>query len=311
MSEAISMEDRDGVIWIDGRLVPWRDAKVHLLSYTFQHGFGVFEGVRAYQSALGTAVFRLQDHTDRLFASAKILGIEIPFNRADINGAHCAVIKANELASCYLRPVVYYNGKAVGVSAAANGVHVAIAAWEWNDYLGRSACDDGIRVKTSSFTRHHVHAALVKAKANGHYINSGMAVAEAKRVGYDDALMLDTQGFVSECSTSNIFVVRNGRIATPDRATILEGITRDTMMVLAAERGWVVEERRITRDELYAADEVFVTGTAAEVLPVIQLDHATIGTGAPGPLTKALQEDFRAAVTGRSPSRHHWLSVVE
>jgi branched-chain amino acid aminotransferase len=305
------MEDRDGLIWLDGKLVPWREARVHILSYTFQHGFGVFEGVRAYDGALGTAVFRLLDHTERLFESAKILGIKIPFTSAELNEAQLAVIKANGLTSCYLRPVVYYDGRVMGVSASTNQVHVAIAAWDWTDYLGSSAQEKGIRVKTSSFSRHHVNAAMVKAKANGHYVNSGMAVAEAKSLGFDEAMMLDVHGFVSECSTSNIFVVSKGRIATPDRTTILSGITRDTIMVVARERGLEVEERRITRDELYVADEMFVTGTAAEVTPVVQLDHALIGSGVPGPLTKTLQNDFHSTVTGRSPSRRDWLTVVE
>jgi branched-chain amino acid aminotransferase len=305
------MEDRDGVIWMDGQLVPWRDARVHVLSYTFQHGFGVFEGVRAYEGALGTAVFRLSDHTDRLFESAKILGMEIPFTPEELNEAQLALVKAGGLASCYLRPVAFCDGKTAGVSARGNDVHVAIAAWEWKDYLGSSAQQNGMRVKTSSFSRHHINAAMVKAKATGHYINSGMAADEAKRMGFDDAMMLDTYGFVSECSTSNIFVVSKGRIATPDRTTILQGITRDTMMVLAQERGFTVEERRITRDELYVADEIFVTGTAAEVTPVVQLDHAVIGQGSPGPLTKTLQEDFRSAVAGRLPSKQHWLTAVE
>lgn len=305
-----SMEDRDGLIWMDGRLVPWREARIHLLSYTFQHGGGVFEGVRAYSGALGTAVFRLSDHTKRLFNSAKILGMVIPFSKEQIDTAQLETIRENSLKECYLRPVVYYDGQVMGVSAAGNNVHVAVAAWEWNAYLGAEAAEKGIRVKTSSFNRHHVNTAMGKAKANGHYINSMMAVMEARQLGFNDALMLDTNGYVAECSTSNIFAVKSGRISTPDRTAILEGITRDTVMTLAQEYGFAVEERRITRDELYCADEVFVTGTAAELAPVVELDGRVIGEGEPGEITGSLRRAYFDVVTGRDESKHHWLTPV-
>lgn len=306
----MSMEDRDGFIWMDGTLVPWRDAKVHMLSYTFQHGAGVFEGVRAYDGSLGAAVFRLQDHTRRLFDSARMLQMPLACTLEEINAAQLDVIRANGLKHCYIRPVVFYDGKVVGVSAAGNGVHVAIACWEWDAYLGAEARDNGIRVKTSSFARHHPSAVLGKAKANGHYINSMLAVMEARRLGYNDALMLDGSGHVAECSTSNIFMLRRGILSTPDRAAILEGITRDTIMQLARERGLAVEERRITRDELYTADEIFITGTAAEVTPVVELDGLTIGNGRSGETTRMLQQAFADVVEGRDAAKHHWLTPV-
>lgn len=305
------MEDRDGLIWVDGELVPWRDAKVHLLSYTFLHGAGVFEGVRAYAGTQGTAIFRLEDHTHRLFASARILQMSLPYSKTELNAAQRELVRSSGLDACYIRPVAYYDGKVVGVSAQGNGVHVAIAAWPWDNYLGESAQRDGMRIKVSSFSRHHVNAAMGKAKANGHYINSMLAAMEAKQLGLDDALMLDPHGYVAECSTSNVFLMRNGRLSTPERTAILEGITRDTIMVLAAERGLAVEERRITRDELYCADEVFVTGTAAELTPVIEIDGRRIGAGAPGATTRMLQAAYRDAVEGRDPSKRHWLSPID
>lgn len=306
----MSMEDRDGVIWLDGALVPWRDAKVHVLSYTFQHGAGVFEGVRAYAGALGTAIFRLQDHTDRLFDSAKILGMRIPFSRDEINRAQLELVAANGGNECYIRPIAYYDGKVMGVSATGNEVHVAIACWGWSDYLGAEAARKGIRVKTSSFCRHHVNSSMNKAKASGHYINSMMSVMEARQSGFEDALMLDAQGYVAECSTSNIFMLRRGKITTPEPTNILEGITRDTIMTFARDRGLPVEERRITRDELYCADELFVTGTAAEVTPIVELDGRKIGDGSPGKITRSLQKNYRDAVTGRDRNRRHWLTVA-
>lgn len=305
-----SMEDRDGVIWVDGDFVPWREARIHMLSYTFQHGAGVFEGVRAYAGALGTAIFRLRDHTIRLFNSAKILQMQIPFTLEQVEAAQVETVRRSGLPQCYIRPVCYYDGTAVGVSASGNGVHVAIAAWEWNDYLGGSAQREGISVKTSSFNRHHVNSTLGKAKATGNYINSMLANAEARQQGFDDALMLDTNGCVAECSTSNIFVVQGRCISTPDRTAILQGITRDTAIELARERNYKVEERRITRDEIYCADEVFITGTAAELTPVVALDNRVIGTGKPGPVTLEIQTAFKAAVEGRDPNRHHWLTPI-
>lgn len=307
----MSMQDRDGYIWSDGELIHWRDARVHMLSYTFQHGAGVFEGLRAYRGAQGTAIFRLHEHTERLFDSARLLQLNPPFTPERINQAHVETVRANGLRQCYMRTNVYYDGQVAGVSAIGNQVHVFIAAWEWEAYLGGTAASKGIRVKTSSYNRVHINSTLRKAKANGHYINSMLAIQEAKQVGCDDALLLDTQGYVAECSTSNIFVIRRGVIATPERTTILEGITRDTVMTLAADRGLMVQERRITRDDVYCADEVFVTGSAAEIVPVVELDHRRIGSGTRGPMTSMLQAAFLDAVTGKDPKHLDWLTPVE
>jgi branched-chain amino acid aminotransferase len=275
-----------------------------------QHGAGVFEGVRAYDGAGGLSIFRLQDHTDRLFDSAKILQMPLPFGKDEVNQAHIDVIRSNGLETCYLRPVAFYDGQVVGVSAQGNGVHVAVAAWEWAAYLGPQAQTCGIRVKTSSYCRHHINAAMVKAKANGHYINSMLAVQEARQQGFNDALMLDAHGYVAECSTSNIFVVRRGEIATPEKTAVLEGITRDTAIALARDMGLQVVERRMTRDELYCADEIFVTGTAAEITPMVELDNRVIGSGRPGPVTTAIQAVFDDAVHGRDRRYLHWLTPV-
>jgi branched-chain amino acid aminotransferase len=306
----MSLEDRDGHIWLDGALIPWRDARVHVLSSTFQHGAGVFEGTRAYATKMGTSVFRLQDHIERLLASAKILQIPLQINRDHLYHAHLDVIRANNLSQCYLRTNVYYDGKVPGVSAQGNAVHVSIAAWEWNAYLGSEAALRGVRVKTSSFARPHINSCMHKAKANGHYLNSMLAVHEAKQQGFDDALMLDTQGCVAECSTSNIFLVQKNNISTPDRSSILEGITRDTIMILAKERGFQIAERRITRDEVYCADEVFITGTAAEITPVVELDNRKIGAGSRGPVTERLQVAYSGAVTGAAVPHTQWLTLL-
>ena len=306
----MSMENRDGYVWWDGELVPWRDARLHILSYTVQHGAGVFEGIRAYSGANGTAVFRLQDHTERLFDSAKILQMPLGLSQERINQAHIETIKANQLTQCYIRTNVSYDGKVPGVSAKGNDVHVSVTPWEWSAYLGAEAQTHGIRVKTSSFSRLHINSALRKAKANGHYLNSMLAVHEAKQQGFDDALLLDTQGYVAECSTSNIFMVRRGIIATPERTTVLEGITRDTVMTLASDRGLTVQERRMTRDEIYCADEVFVTGTAAEITPVVELDNRRVGSGSPGPVTAMLQAAFLDAVSGKDLKHLDWLTPV-
>jgi branched-chain amino acid aminotransferase len=307
----MSMQDRDGYIWSDGEVIPWREAKLHLLSYTVQHGAGVFEGLRAYAGSKGTAIFRLHDHTERLLDSAKILQMPLHWSRERLNLAHVEAVRANGLRQCYIRTNVFYDGKVPGVSAMGNEVHVMVAPWEWSAYLGANATIRGIRLATSSFTRLHVNSFLRKAKANGHYLNSMLAVHEAKQHGCDDALLLDSQGYVAECSTSNIFAVRRGVIATPERTAILEGITRDTVMVLARDRGMEVQERRITRDELYCADEVFITGTAAEITPVVELDSRSLGAGEPGPVTAGLQAAFVAAVTGEDPRHRDWITPVE
>ena len=306
----MSMANRDGHIWYDGKLVPWRDATTHVLTHTLHYGMGVFEGVRAYQTERGTAIFRLQDHTARLFRSAAIMAMPMPFSQEQINDAQREVVRANKLNSCYIRPIVFYGSEAMGISADTLSVHVAIAAWPWGAYLGADGLEKGIRVKTSSFTRHHVNVTMCKAKAVGMYSNSILAHQEAKRDGYDEALLLDTEGYVSEGSGENVFLVRNGKLYTPDLTSALEGITRDTVVTLANDIGLAVVEKRLTRDELYVADEAFLTGTAAEVTTIRELDHRPIGNGKRGPITQKLQSMFFDVVGGRSEKHADWLAPI-
>lgn len=306
----MSMADRDGKIWMDGRLIDWRDAKIHVLTHTLHYGMGVFEGVRAYKTPAGTAIFRLKEHTRRLFNSAKIFQMEIPFDQATLEAAQREVVKANQLESCYIRPLVWIGSEKLGVSARGNTIHVAIAAWPWGAYLGEEGMERGIRVKTSSFTRHHVNVSLVRAKASGYYINSILANQEATSLGYDEALLLDTDGYVSEGSGENVFIVRNGVIYTPDLASCLDGITRDATLTIARDLGIEVREKRITRDEVYCSDEAFFTGTAAEVTPIRELDDRVIGEGRRGPITKQIQDAFFAAVGGTNEKYQHWLTLV-
>ncbi|ESJ23146.1 MULTISPECIES: branched-chain amino acid transaminase [Cupriavidus] len=306
----MSMADRDGKIWMDGKLIDWRDAKIHVLTHTLHYGMGVFEGVRAYKTPAGTAIFRLKEHTRRLFNSAKIFQMEIPFDQATLEAAQREVVKANQLESCYIRPLVWIGSEKLGVSARGNTIHVAIAAWPWGAYLGEEGMERGIRVKTSSFTRHHVNVSLVRAKASGYYINSILANQEATSLGYDEALLLDTDGYVSEGSGENVFIVRNGVIYTPDLASCLDGITRDATLTIARDLGIEVREKRITRDEMYCADEAFFTGTAAEVTPIRELDDRIIGEGRRGPITKQIQDAFFAAVGGTNEKYQHWLTLV-
>lgn len=306
----MSGDYQKSLIWMDGRFVPWHSANVHILSHTIHHGTGVFEGVRAYQTPAGTAIFRLQEHVSRLFRSAHILGIELPYDARTINEALCEIVRKNEYRECYIRPIVYFGAEPLGICLHGNVVRVAVAAWPWSAGPGVEAQQGGIRVKTSSFSRHHVNSVMIHAKASGHYINSVMAQQEALREGYDEALMLDTQGYAAEGSTENLFVVRNGALLTPEAANALEGITRDTIMALARDRGLPVTEKRITRDEIYCADEAFFTGTAAEVIPIRELDHRRIGTGQPGSITRLLQEDYLATVRGRTRARAAWLTPV-
>jgi branched-chain amino acid aminotransferase len=301
---------QSGLVWMDGRLVPWHSANAHILSHTIQHGSGVFEGVRAYETPAGTAIFRLQEHTSRLFRSARILQIDLPYDARMINEAICEVVRANEYRECYIRPLVYFGAEPLGICLRGNSVHVAIAAWPWSACLGTGAPHDGIRVKTSSFVRHHVNAVMIHAKATGHYLNSVLANQEALRDGYDEALMLDTQGYAAEGSTENLFIVREGALLTPETANVLEGITRNTIIALARDRCLSVTEKRITRDEIYCADEAFFTGTAAEVIPIRELDRRPIGTGRPGSITRALQEDFLATVRGRNRAHSQWLTPI-
>ena len=306
----MSFSDRDGVIWFDGQMVPWRDAQVHVLTHTLHYGLGVFEGVRAYQTDRGTAIFRLEDHTDRFFRSAHILGMKIPYDAKTLNDAQIAVVKENGLASAYLRPLAFYGSEGMGIRADMLKTHIAIATWEWGAYLGEEGLEKGIRVRSSSFTRHHVNITMCRAKAGGNYINSILALQEALSAGADEALMLDSSGYVMEGTGENVFVIRDGVVYTPDLTSALEGITRDTVIRLIAESGLDLIEKRITRDEIYVADEVFFTGTAAEVTPVRELDGRQIGSGTRGPVTQMLQAKYFDCVQGRDTQHDDWLTFV-
>ncbi|MGH8728942.1 MAG: branched-chain amino acid transaminase [Burkholderiales bacterium] len=307
----MSMADRDGSIWYDGNMVPWRSATTHVLTHTLHYGMGVFEGVRAYKTARGTAIFRLREHTDRLFRSAHIFAMKLPFSRDTLISAQRAVVRANKLEACYIRPIAFLGSEALGVSAKNVSIHVAIAAWPWGAYLGAEALEKGIRVKTSSFARHHVNVTMCKAKAVGTYTNSILANHEAQQDGYDEALLLDVEGYVAEGSGENIFIVRNGKLYTPDLTSALEGITRDTIVQLAGEGEIEVIEKRITRDEVYVADEAFFTGTAAEVTPIRELDSRAIGDGRRGAITTKLQAMFFDCVNGKAKNHEDWLTFIE
>jgi len=306
----MTMADRDGVIWMDGILVPWRDAKVHVLTHTLHYGMGVFEGVRAYNAERGTAIFRLQDHTDRLFRSAHILGMPMPYDKAAINEAIRAVVRDNGLESGYIRPMCFYGAEGMGLRADKLQTHVMVAAWAWGAYMGEENLKRGIRVRTSSFTRHHVNIMMCKAKANANYLNSMLALNEALASGCDEAMLLDAEGYVAEGSGENIFLVRDGKIYTPELTSALDGITRDTIITLAGEIGVPVVEKRITRDEVYIADEAFFTGTAAEVTPIREVDGRVIGAGSRGPITERLQTMYFDQVHGRRSEYAQWLSYV-
>ncbi|MDA0788356.1 MAG: branched-chain amino acid transaminase [Proteobacteria bacterium] len=307
---AESLADRDGVIWFDGKLVPWRDAKVHVLTHTLHYGYGVFEGVRAYATERGPVIFRLHDHTNRLFRSAHILNFPMPWTKDEINEAQVTVVRENGLKEAYLRPMCFFGSEGMGLRAEGLKPHCIIAAWEWPNYLTPEARVDGIKVRTSSYTRHHVNITMCKAKANGNYINSMMALTEALDSGCDEALLLDNEGYVAEGSGENIFLVQKGNLVTPELTSCLEGITRATVIDLAAELGMTVAERRITRDEVYIADEAFFTGTAAEVLPIRSLDGRKIGCGARGPVTEKLQTLYFDQVMGRREQHPQWSTTV-
>lgn len=307
----MSLDDRDGVIWLDGKFVPWRDAKVHVLTHTLHYGMGVFEGVRAYKADQGTSIFRLQEHTDRLFRSAHIMNMPAPFDKKTIMEAQCAAVRDNNLETAYIRPMFFYGSEGLGLRADNLKVHAMIAAWSWGTYLGADALENGIRIKTSSFTRHHVNITMCKAKANGHYINSMLALQEALSCGYDEALLLDTEGYIAEGSGENIFIVRDGVIYTPELTSALDGITRGTILKLAEDFGIKIKEKRITRDEVYVADEAFFTGTAAEVTPIRELDTRIIGEGKRGPITEKLQSAYFDLVHGKNDKYSEWLTPVK
>ena len=305
------MDDRDGKIWFNGELVEWRSATTHVLTHTLHYGMGVFEGVRAYETPDGPAIFRLQDHTKRLFNSAKIVGMQLPFTEEQINRAHIDVVKANNLASCYFRPMAYYGSGKLGVAPKQDDVQVILAAWAWGAYLGEEGMRKGIRVRVSSFTRHHPNVTMTKAKANGNYMNSIMANTEATRDGYDEAILLDAQGYVAEGPGENIFTVRDGVLYTPALDVALDGITRRSVIAIASEMGLKVVEKRLTRDELYVADEVFFTGTAAEVTPIREIDGRQVGIGERGPITAEIQQRYFDIVQGKNPKYRDWLTYVK
>ena len=306
----MTMDDRDGVIWLDGEMVPWREAKTHVLTHTLHYGMGVFEGVRAYKAEKGTAIFRLQEHTDRLFRSAHILQMPMPFDKETLNEAQRAAVRENNLESAYIRPMCFYGSEGMGLRADNLKTHVMVAAWPWGAYLGAEGMEKGIRIRTSSYTRHHVNITMCKAKANGNYMNSMLALQEALTCGYDEAMLLDNEGYVAEGSGENIFLVRDGVIYTPDLTSALDGITRNTIFQLADEIGVPVKEKRITRDEVYVADEAFFTGTAAEVTPIREVDNRAIGSGVRGPITEKLQTMYFDQVHGRRTEYPEWLTYV-
>lgn len=306
----MSMADRDGVIWNNGKMVPWRSATTHVLTHTLHYGMGVFEGIRAYQTTRGTAIFRLSEHTDRLFNSAHIFMMKIPYDKATLMQAQLEVVKQNRLDSCYIRPIVFYGSEDMGISAKKLSVHVAIAAWPWGAYLGADGLEKGIRVKTSSFSRHHVNVNMCRAKSVTTYANSMLAHQEVVHDGYDEALLLGVDGYVAEGSGENIFIIKRDKIYTPDMTSCLEGITRASIIELAEEIGIPVIEKRITRDEVYCADEAFFTGTAAEVTPIRELDNRIIGNGKRGPITTRLQTMFFDCVSGKANIHANWLTYV-
>ncbi len=307
----MSMADRDGVIWYDGELVQWRDATTHVLTHTLHYGMGVFEGVRAYNTPQGTSIFRLQAHTDRLFDSAHIMNMKMPFTKEQINEATRAAVRENNLESAYIRPMVFYGSEAMGIRADTLKVHVIVAAWHWGAYMGDEALQKGIKVRTSSFTRHHVNISMTRAKANGNYINSMLALQEAVSAGADEAMLLDPEGYVAEGSGENIFLIKDGVLYTPEVTSCLNGITRSTVLTLAGELNIPVVEKRITRDEVYIADEAFFTGTAAEVTPIREVDGRSIGIGSRGPVTEKLQKAYFDLVTGQTSAHAEWRTAVK
>jgi branched-chain amino acid aminotransferase len=306
----MSMADRDGFIWHDGKLVPWREATTHVLTHSLHYGLAVFEGLRAYKTASGTAIFRLREHTERLFNSAHIFMMKMPYDKETLIAAQREVVRANDLESCYVRPIAFYGSEKMGVSPKGAQVHVSIAAWPWGAYLGADGLEKGIRVKTSSFARHHINVTMCRAKFSGTYANSILANQEAVDHGYDEALLLDVDGYVAEGAGENLFLVKNGRLYEPELTSALIGITRDSVIQLAHDIGLEVHTKRITRDDIYIADEAFFTGTAAEVTPIRELDNRVIGAGKRGPVTEKLQSMFFDVVNGRNPKYAKWLTPI-
>ena len=306
----MSMADRDGAIWHDGKMVPWREATTHVLTHSLHYGLAVFEGLRAYDTSKGPAIFRLKEHVDRLFASAHIYMMPMPYPKEVLEKACKDVVKENNLDSCYIRPIGFYGSEKMGVSPKGATVHVSVAAWPWGAYLGSEGIEKGIRVKTSSFSRHHVNVTMCRAKYSGTYANSILANQEALDEGYDEALLLDVDGFVAEGAGENLFIVKNNTIYEPELTSALMGITRDTVLTLANAAGINVESKRLTRDDIYTADEAFFTGTAAEVTPIRELDRRTIGNGTRGPVTELIQKQFFDIVNGKSPTYDKWLTYV-
>ena len=299
-----------GHIWLDGEMVPWQEARVHVLTHTFHYGLGVFEGVRAYQTPGGPCVVRREDHAERLFRSAHILRMDMPFDKETLNAAQRAVVRENGLDEAYIRPMCFLGSEGMGLRADNLKTHVMVASWPWPSYMDPEARDRGIRVATSSYTRHHVNITMCKAKANGNYINSILALREAMDAGFEEALLLDNEGYVAEGSGENVFLVRDNVLYTPELTSCLEGITRDSIFRIAADQGLTVKEKRITRDEVYVADEAFFTGTAAEVVPIREVDHRRIGIGTRGPVTETLQRIYLESVRGGQPEYADWLAPV-
>ena len=305
------MVEKAKFIWFDGNFIPWEEAQVHILTHTLHYGLGVFEGIRAYQCHDGrTAIFRLQEHIQRLFDSAHVMMIDIPFEQSEVEAACVEILRRNGQKEAYIRPLVFLGEGVMGLHPAGSPIQLAIISWVWGAYLGDEGLRRGIRVKTSSYTRHHVNIMMTKTKTVGNYVNSIMAKLEAVHAGYDEALLLDTAGYVCEASGENIFIVKDDIIKTPPLTSILPGITRDCIIALAQDKGLMVKEERFSRDELYLADEAFLTGTAAEVTPIREVDGRRIGPGHPGPLTKEMQESYFALVKGQNSRYQNWLSYI-
>jgi branched-chain amino acid aminotransferase len=304
------MADRDGVIWYDGQLVPWREATTHVLTHTLHYGLGVFEGVRCYDAEGGPAIFRLEDHTNRLLRSAHIHQMQVPYSAEELNEAQVIAVRENGLRNAYIRPLIFYGSEGMGLRADNLRTHTIIAAWDWGSYLGEESLEKGLKIRTSSYTRHHVNITMTMAKSNGNYTNSILALQEARADGYDEALLLDPEGFVAEGSGENIFIVRDGIVYTPDLTSALDGITRNTIISFIDELGIKLIEKHITRDEVYIADEAFFTGSAAEVTPIRELDRRQIGDGKRGPITTRLQTMYFDTIYGRSNNHPEWLTRV-